>query len=123
MSQHKKDYTWIYIVAVIVIGAAIWFFLSSSANGYVKIKYRDDKVNISADNFEPLNSSDSTVKGAWYDSDNEYLVIKLSGTYYHYCGLPSSVWSGLQSTSSLYGYYQDNVKGNFDCRVNHVPEY
>ena len=124
MTQHKENYSWIYIALAVLIGGAILYFLFfSSGAGYVKIKYRDDKVNISASNFEPLNKSDSTVKGAWYDSSNEYMVIKLSGIYYHYCGIPNSAWRDFSSASSLYSAYQDDIKGNFDCRVNPVPSY
>ena len=124
MTQHKENYSWVYIGLAVLIGGAILYFLfMSPSSGNVTVKYRDDKVNISADNFEPLDKSDSTVKGAWYDGSNEYMIIKLSGTYYHYCGMPSSAWSGFKTASSLYGYYEDTVKGNFDCRVNPVPRY
>lgn len=124
MTQQKENYSWIYIGLATLIGVAIlYFLLSSSSTSYVKIKYRDSKVDISASNFEPLNKSDSTVKGAWYDSSNKYMVIKLNSTYYHYCGMPSSVWRNFSSASSLYSTYQDNIKGNFDCRINHVPSY
>ena len=124
MTQHKEDYSWVYIGLAVLIGGAILYFLFlSSASGYVKVKYRDDKVNISSSNFEPLDKSDSTVKGAWYDSGNEYMVIRLGGTYYHYFGMPGSVWEGLKATSSPYDYYQDDIKGNFDCRENPVPRY
>lgn len=51
------------------------------------------------------------------------MVIRLGGTYYHYCGMPGSVWEGLKATSSPYDYYQDDIKGNFDCRENPVPRY
>lgn len=124
MSERKEDYSWLYIgIAVLIGGAILYFLFLSPSSGYVTVKYRDDKVDISATNFEPLNKSDSTVKGAWYDSSNEYMVIKLGSTYYHYCGMPSSEWGGLKTASSPYEYYQDNVKGNFDCRVNPVPSY
>ena len=124
MTQHKENYSWIYIALAVLIGGAILYFLFfSSSAGYVKIKYRDDKVNISASNFEPLNKSDSTVKGAWYDSSNEYMVIKFSGIYYHYCGMPNSAWRDFSSASSLYSEYQSGIKGNFDCRENPVPRY
>lgn len=124
MSERKEDYSWLYIgIAVLIGGAILYFLFLSPSSGYVAVKYRDDKVDISATNFEPLNKSDSTVKGAWYDSSNEYMVIKLGSTYYHYCGMPSSVWGGLKAASSPYEYYQDDVKGNFDCRVNPVPSY
>ena len=124
MTQQNKDYSWIYFgLAIIIGGAVIYSLFFSQSSGFVKVKYRDDKVNISASNFEPLDKSDSTVKGAWYDRVNEYLVIKLGSTYYHYCGMPSSAWSGLKSSASLDEYYQQAIKGNFDCRENPIPSY
>ena len=124
MTQHKENYSWVYIGLAVLIGGAIlyWLFFSPSS-GYVNVKYRDDKVNVAASNFTALDRSDATVKGAWYDSGNEYMVIKLGGTYYHYCGMPSGAWSGFKAASSPYGYYQDDIKGNFDCRENPVPRY
>lgn len=124
MTQRKENYWWIYIGLAVLVGGAIsyWFFFSSNS-GYVQIKYRDDKVNIASNNFVALNRSDTTVKGAWYDSSNEYMVIKLNSTYYHYCGMPSSAWRNFSSANSLYSAYQDGIKGNFDCRANPVPRY
>jgi len=124
MTAYKENYSWVYIgLAVLIGGAVLYFFFFSSSSGYVNVKYRDDKVNISANNFELLDESDSTVKGAWYDDGNEYMVIKLGGTYYHYCGMPSNVWSNFKTSSSLYRYYQGSIKGNFDCRENPAPRY
>lgn len=126
MTQHKENYLWVYIGLAVLIGAAILYAVftsSGSSSGYVTIKYRDDKVNISASNFEPLDKSDSTIKGAWYDSGNEYMVIKLDSTYYHYCGMSSDAWNGLKSSASLDEYYQQDIKGNFDCRESPVPRY
>ena len=124
MTQHKENYSWVYIGLAVLIGGAIlyWLFFSPSS-GYVKVKYRDDKVNVAASNFTALNSSDATVKGAWYDSSNEYMIIKLGSTYYHYCGMPSDTWSSLKIASTPYDFYQEDIKGNFDCRVNPVPQY
>ncbi len=124
MTQHKENYSWVYVGLAILIGVVILYAIfASPGSGYVNVKYRDDKVNISASNFEPLDKSDSIVKGAWYDRVNEYLVIKLGSTYYHYCGMPSSAWSGLKSSASLDEYYQQAIKGNFDCRENPIPSY
>lgn len=120
----KENYSWMYIGLAILIGGMILYFLFFSSNSdYVQVKYRDDKVNISTSNFESLDKSDSTVKGAWYDNSNEYMVINLSGTYYHYCGMSSSTWSSFKIAPSLYRYYQDDIKGYFDCRENPVPRY
>ena len=124
MTQHKENYSWVYIGLAVLIGGAILYFLFFSAgSGYVKVKYRDDKVDVSASNFTLLDKTDATVKGAWYDSGNEYMIIKLGSTYYHYCGMPSSAWRDFSSASSPYRAYQDDIKGNFDCRVNPVPSY
>jgi predicted membrane channel-forming protein YqfA (hemolysin III family) len=123
-SKDSANSSWIYIGLAILIGGIILYVLFNPlSHDYVKVKYRDDKVNVSASSFTPLDRSDSTVKGAWYDSSNEYLVIKLNDTYYHYCGMPGSAWRNFSSTSSLYSAYQDDIKGNFDCRVNPVPRY
>ena len=91
---------------------------------YVNVEYRADPVDIAAPYFEPLGRSDSSVvEGAWFDSENEYLVINLQGTVYHYCGIGSSTWSSLKSAESMGSYFQDSIKGNFDCRVFPVPVY
>ena len=91
---------------------------------YVSIKYRADPVDIGAPYFEALDRSDSSVvNDAWFDESNQYLVINLQGTAYHYCGLPNAIWNALKAAESMGSYFQDQIKGNFDCRVLPVPEY
>lgn len=91
---------------------------------YVTIKYRDDSVDIGHSRFEYLNTSKSSfVRGAWYDKENEYMVIKLKETNYHYCSLSRHVWSAFRKADSFGSYYEDKIKGNYDCRVNFVPKY
>ena len=91
-------------------------------HNFVDVKYRDDDVDIA--DLEALDtSSSSLVRGAWYDDDNDYMVINLSGTYYHYCGLSDSKWDGFSSADSFGSYYNKHLKGNFDCRYNYVPNY
>ena len=91
---------------------------------YVTIKYRDDSVDIAHSRFEYLDTSKSSfVKGAWYDKGNEYMVIKLKETYYHYCGMPKSAWTSFNGSSSFGSQYTANIKGKYDCRINYVPQY
>jgi hypothetical protein len=91
---------------------------------FVTVKYRVDPVDIAAPYFEPLGRSDSSVvNGAWFDSGNQYLVISLQGTVYHYCGIGSSIWNSLKSADSMGSYFGDYIKGNFDCRIFPVPVY
>ena len=89
----------------------------------VYVKYRG-YVNIGSHNFAYLDTSKSSfVRGAWYDSGNNYIIINLNGTYYHYCGIPLRVWSAFSNASSFGSFYNVNIKGNFDCRVYFMPEY
>ena len=62
MTQHKENYSWVYILLAIIIGGVILYWLfSSPGSGYVKVKYRDDKVDVTSSNFTALNRSDTTV--------------------------------------------------------------
>lgn len=106
-----------------VMIAVQWASEFQHSSNIVVIKYRDNPVDISASNFEPLNKTDQAIGGAWYDAAEQYMVIKLGDTYYHYCGMPSDVWRDLRITNDLYEQYQDRVRGNFDCRIYHVPSY
>jgi len=90
----------------------------------VTIKYRDDQVDLANPDFEYLDTSGSSfVRGAWYDSDNQYMVIKLNDTYYHYCDMPISAWDSFGSASSFGSHYRSHIKGNYDCRQGYVPDY
>jgi len=91
---------------------------------YVSVKYRDDPVNIAAPAFEYLNTSKSSfVRGAWYDSGDQYMVINLSGTYYHYCDMPNSTWRTFRGADSFGSTYNRIIKGRYDCRSGYVPDY
>ncbi|MBT3705074.1 KTSC domain-containing protein [Candidatus Peregrinibacteria bacterium] len=51
------------------------------------------------------------------------MVINLNGTYYHYCGMPSSAWSSFERADSFGTYYNKYIEGDYDCRYNYVPTY
>lgn len=91
---------------------------------YVDVKYRDDDINLGDSTFEPLNTTKSSfVDGAWYDANNDYMIISLDDTYYHYCGIPNTAWSDFKLAESFGGYYSKYIKGNYDCRNGLVPDY
>ena len=88
-------------------------------SNFVNIKYRDTAVDIAA--FETFDTSKSSlVRGAWYDSDNKYMVVKLNNTYYQYCEFPKSSWSSFKKASSFGTYFNKNIKGNYDCKDGYV---
>lgn len=91
---------------------------------WVFVKYRDGTVDIADPLFEYLDAAKSSlIRGAWYDEGNEYMVINLNGTYYHYCGMPDATWSKFKRADSFGSDYNAYIKGNYDCRQGYVPRY
>jgi hypothetical protein len=87
------------------------------------IKYRSDPVDLNSAHFEYFPTSSSFVNGLWYDQSNQYMIILLNDTYYHYCGLPATEWKNFKNADSYGTYYNQRIKGNYDCRTGYVPSY
>ena len=87
----------------------------------VFVKYRG---NVDLAPFEcAWTPQSSVVKRLCHDRSERYVIVNLTGTYYHYCEVPPTVVTAWRSSESLGRYYNANIKGNFDCRVFRVPEY
>lgn len=93
------------------------------AKKIITVKYRNDLVNLNSGDFEYFPTSSSFVNGLWYDQSNKYMIILLNSTYYHYCGLPLAEWKSFKSADSYGSYYNQRIKGNYDCRQSYVPSY
>ena len=65
----------------------------------------------------------SFIQRVCYDRSNEYMLINLSGTYYHYCEIDNATVSALLAAESMGRFYNATVKGRFDCRTHRVPKY
>ncbi len=90
----------------------------------ILVKYRSDPVDVANPAFQYLNTTGSSVvQGAWYDRSNAYLLIGLSSSVYHYCGVPSSTWTGLADARSRGSFFNSDIKGRYDCRGEPVPSY
>ena len=68
----------------------------------------------------------SFVHRVCYDRANAYMLIKLRGTYYHYCEIDAPTVARLLSADSIGRFYNANIKGDgrdgpFDCRTRRVP--
>ena len=87
----------------------------------VVIKYRGE-VDLSPFSCE-WTASSSVVRRLCYDAKEKYVIVSLQGTYYHYCEVPAQVLSAWRKSDSLGRYYNGNIKGHYDCRVNRVPSY
>lgn len=92
----------------------------AEAGEKVFVKYRGT-VDLAP--FKCVWTESSLVKRLCYDKRNEYLLVSLKGTYYHYCKLPVPVLQQWTASDSLGRYFNANIKGNFDCRVYPPPTY
>lgn len=89
----------------------------------IYVKYRGN-VDVDNGHFSRLQLKNShLVKDMYYDSSNEYLLVRLKNTYYHYCSIPNNVVDMWVKSSSLGKFYKSFVKGNYDCRIYPIPSY
>ncbi len=63
------------------------------------------------------------VRRLCYDSRERYVIVNLTGAYYHYCEVPPSIVAAWRQAASMGRFYNAQVKGRFDCRVLRVPSY
>ena len=69
------------------------------------------------------NTKSSFVHQVCYDGSNRFMVILLRNTRYPYCNMRPEVVDDLLNADAKGRYYNEHVKGNFDCRVNPAPNY
>jgi KTSC domain len=69
------------------------------------------------------DTESSFVHQVCYDTKKRFMVILLRNTRYPYCSIPPETVDALIKAGSVGRYYNENVKGRFDCRVNPVPSY
>lgn len=89
----------------------------------IYVKYRGP-VNVDNGHFDKVQLKNSSLVNAmYYDSNNEYLLVRLQNTYYHYCAIPNKVVNMWVKSSSLGNHYKSFIKGNYDCRIYPMPNY
>lgn len=109
------------------IFALSFFLISSSAIAEtVAVKYRG------VIDLKPFACTDtprsSFIQRVCYDKVQNYMLINLRGTYYHYCELPPATLEAFLAAPSMGQFYNQNIKGTgsdgpFDCRTHRVPAY
>jgi hypothetical protein len=87
----------------------------------VNVKYRG-AVDLAPFQCESVSRS-SLVTRVCYDRKEQYMVIGLQGTYYHYCEIDGGTVAALRGAESMGRYFNASIKGRFDCRTNRVPAY
>lgn len=84
----------------------------------VYVKYRGP---VSLAGFNCAATPESFVRRICYLPGEQYLIVLLDQTYYHYCMIPETVVEDWSLSPSLGGFYNAKVKGNYDCRLGGVP--
>lgn len=87
----------------------------------VFVKYRGP-VSLATFSCETISRS-SLVDRICFDAKQEYAVVSLKGTYYHYCEIPARIIASWKNSDSMGRYYNSYIKGSYDCRTNRIPEY
>lgn len=95
-----------------------------TAEKSVSIKYHKRQVDIDMSTFEYKSTAISSfIRGAWYDSSKNYLILKLKDTYYHFCRLDNKTWKAFKAAGSFGTYFNEKIKGKFDCIAGMAPNY
>jgi hypothetical protein len=87
----------------------------------VTVKYRGP-VNLGPFKCDAITRS-SFIERVCYDQPNSYMLIELSGTWYHYCEIDPDTVSNLMVADSMGRFYNQSIKGRFDCGTHRVPQY
>jgi hypothetical protein len=93
---------------------------------WINVKYRSDPVDVANGDFSYwFPEGRGNVLEAWWDSRNDYLLINLGGTVYHYCNFSVLAWFDLTTSSVPDFIYSQLIRGNpdIDCRSHSVPRY
>jgi hypothetical protein len=80
---------------------------------YVKARGEVDLAPFQCETIPARNSPN--VRRICYDANRQYVLVSLSGVWYHYCGVPSATVSEWRRSASKGRYYNDHIRNGFDC--------
>jgi KTSC domain len=87
--------------------------------GYVKAR---GEVDLAPFKCEGVARSPN-VKRICYDEKHQYALVSLNGIWYHYCGVPASTISAWRKSREKGRYYNDSIRGHYDCTGELMPLY
>jgi len=105
----------------VYISVAFYLFSFLAYAESVNVKYRG-VVNIDSFECEWVNRS-SFINRLCFDRKESYVIVLLRSTYYHYCSVPNRIVDTWGASLSMGRFYNSNIKGKYDCRVNYLPKY
>src|SRR5258708_9877280 len=87
----------------------------------VYVQYRGE-VDLKSFNCNEVSRS-SFINRVCYDQRSAYMLISLNNKFYHYCEIDAGTVTSLLAAPSMGMFYNSDIKGRYDCRTHHVPEY
>lgn len=113
------------MIALIVMALSLPFQGRAYAEE-VHVKYRG-LVDLAPFVCEEVTRS-SFIRRVCYDRNNQYMVILLNSTYYHYCEIDERTVRSLMQAVSMGKFFNtyilgDGTDGPFDCRTHRIPGY
>jgi len=118
MSDRSHVHHRLFVIGALLVGMG---FSSAASAESVFVKYRGP-VDLASFTCEWIERS-SLVKRLCYDAEQEYVIVNLTGTYYHYCEVPANVVADWRAAGSMGQFYNAAVKGRYDCRFLRMPAY
>ena len=109
------------VFLTLTLSLGLWLVPAVADAETVTVKYRG-QVELTPFTCDGFTRS-SLVKRLCYDTKEEYLLVSLNGIYYHYCEIPLTLVAAWKEATSLGRFYNQQIKGRFDCRVNYMPGY
>ena len=105
----------------VVVGCALVAASGAALAERVYVKARGE-VDLAPFQCETLAARNSpNVRRICYDENRMYLLVSLSGVWYHYCGVPPATVSEWRRSSSKGRYYNDHIRSGFDCTPAEAP--
>ena len=79
----------------------------------VSVKYFG---NVDLEKYSCNYVSSSVVNRICFNEKNQSLILLLKNTYYAYCRVPKEVINQLSMSPSIGKYYNEFIRGHYDCR-------
>lgn len=105
--------------AALVLSLATLGGAAHAERVYVKARGEVDLAPFQCTNV----SRSANVKRICYDERETYVLVSLKGIWYHFCGVPAATVTSWKKAASKGRYYNDTIRGNFDCSVTSAPSY
>lgn len=85
----------------------------------VKVK---DGASVPLGAFSCVDTLDNRlINKVCYDTNRQYMLVRLRTTYYHYCGVDVPAVEGLLQAKLKGKHYTQNIKGKYNCTA--APVY